>query len=108
MKYSRWSGVFVLLAIAGADAAGAVRWNMAALSEAPRVWADPNRSVEGVQAIFYEGLPWKGQPTRVFAYYGLPEVSEGQKVPAMVLVHGGGARRSFRGSGCGSSGGTPR
>jgi len=90
VKYSRWSGVFVLLAIAGADAAGAVRGNMAALSEAPRVWADPNRSVEGVQAIFYEGLPWKGQPTRVFAYYGLPEVSEGQKVPAMVLVHGGG------------------
>ena len=57
---------------------------------APRVWADPNRSVEGVEAVFYEGLPWKGKPTRVFAYYGLPEVAARERVPAMVLVHGGG------------------
>ena len=69
---------------------GAVRWDMDALSAVPRVWADPNRSVEGVEAIFYEGLPWKGAPTRVFAYYGLPEAGPGEKVPAMVLVHGGG------------------
>ena len=78
------------IVLSGVDAAGAVRWDMAALSETPRVWADPNRSVEGVEAIFYEGLRWKGEATRVFVYYGVPEIAEGQKVPAMVLVHGGG------------------
>ncbi|MDI6450269.1 alpha/beta hydrolase family protein [Anaerobaca lacustris] len=73
-----------------AGTGAAVRWDMEALSVTPRVWEDPNRSVEGVKAIFYEGLPWKGRPTRVFAYCGLPEVPRGEKVPAMVLVHGGG------------------
>ena len=74
----------------GTDAMAGVRWDMDALSVAPRIWADPNRSVEGVEAVFYEGLPWKGKPTRVFAYYGLPEVAARERVPAMVLVHGGG------------------
>jgi cephalosporin-C deacetylase-like acetyl esterase len=41
-----------------------------------------------VKAVFYEGVPWKGNPTRVFAWTGAPK-AEG-KVPAMVLVHGGG------------------
>ena len=43
----------------------------------------------GVRAIFFEALPWKGKPTRVFAWLGLPEQSKG-KVPGVVLVHGGG------------------
>ena len=41
-------------------------------------------------AVFYDGLPWHKHPTRVFAYYGLPKVAPGTKVPGMVLVHGGG------------------
>ena len=45
----------------------------------------------GVTAIFYDGLPYKGKATRVFAYYGIPNVQPGQKVPGVVLVHGGGA-----------------
>ena len=43
--------------------------------------------------MFYEGVTFKGKPTRVFAYYGIPKSQEGdgeQKFPAMVLVHGGG------------------
>jgi len=84
-----WVCVALFVVWAGV-ATAAVRWDMDALSRVPRVWSDPNRSVEGVEAIFYEGLPWKGEPTRVFAYYGVPEVSPGEKVPAMVLVHGGG------------------
>ena len=32
----------------------------------------------------------QSKPTRVFAYYGLPKVAPGTKVPGMVLVHGGG------------------
>jgi dienelactone hydrolase len=36
-------------------------------------------------------LPYRGQPTRVFAYYGLPtNASASARVPAVVLVHGGG------------------
>ncbi len=91
MRILRLISVTIGLAwLVGTNAAGAVRWDMDALSAVPAVWADPNRSVEGAEAVFYEGLPWKGQATRVFAYYGLPEVEPGEKVPAMVLVHGGG------------------
>jgi dienelactone hydrolase len=43
-----------------------------------------------VRTLFYDGVPFKGKPTRVFAYYGAPKVPPGTKVPAMVLVHGGG------------------
>ncbi len=42
----------------------------------------------GVKALFYEGAPYQGKPTRVFAYYGAP--AGGGKFPAMVLIHGGG------------------
>ncbi|MBL9189669.1 MAG: acetylxylan esterase [Opitutaceae bacterium] len=43
----------------------------------------------GLKAIFYDALPWKGKPTRVFAWLGLPANRSG-KVPGVVLVHGGG------------------
>ena len=65
-------------------------WNIDYLTSVPRVESDPERSVEGVEAAFIEGTPWKGRPTRVFAYCGLPSSRPGQQVPAMVLVHGGG------------------
>lgn len=44
---------------------------------------------EGVRAIFFEGVPWKENPTRVFAWIGMPKPT-GNKVPGVVLVHGGG------------------
>src|SRR5262249_45120269 len=40
-------------------------------------------------AIFFDSLPYRGKPTRVFAWYGAPEKRPG-KVPGIVLVHGGG------------------
>jgi len=43
-----------------------------------------------VKAIYYEGIPYQGKPTRVFAFLGMPNVPEGTKVPGIVLVHGGG------------------
>lgn len=50
-----------------------------------------DRALESdVKAIFYEGLSYKGKPTRVFAYLGMPKVPAGTKVPGIVLVHGGG------------------
>ncbi len=45
---------------------------------------------EGVKGIFYTSIPYEGKPTRVAAYIGFPEnASSTNKVPAMVLVHGG-------------------
>lgn len=71
-------------------AAADVPWDMKVLGRAPKFQDDPARSVDGVKAIFFDGPSWKGKQTRVFAYYGAPKVKEGTKVPAMVLVHGGG------------------
>ncbi|WP_437224027.1 alpha/beta hydrolase family protein [Planctomicrobium sp. SH661] len=45
---------------------------------------------EGIRAVSYDALPYRGQPTRVFAWLGVPEVPAGQKVPGVVLIHGGG------------------
>lgn len=43
-----------------------------------------------VQEVYYEGEPYLGKPTRVFAYLGRP--SGKGPFPAMVLVHGGGGQ----------------
>ena len=53
-------------------------------------WEIPEMATNGVKAVWIEGVPWFGKPTRFFAYYSLPEgaVAE-KKVPGIVLVHGG-------------------
>lgn len=43
-----------------------------------------------VKAIMYKGVDYKGKETRVFAWIGVPPCKEGEKLPAMVCVHGGG------------------
>ncbi len=43
-----------------------------------------------VQAIYYEGEPYNGKPTRVFAYMGKPEGTG--PFPAVLLIHGGGGK----------------
>lgn len=65
-------------------------WDVDAFSEAPQTWRAPEFEAEGVDALFYEGPPFRGEPTRVFAYIGVPEVAEGETAPGMVLIHGGG------------------
>jgi len=65
-------------------------WNLEELSKPSRTFAAPEHESDGVKAVFFEALPWRGKPTRAFAYYALPKVEPGKKVPAMVLVHGGG------------------
>jgi len=44
----------------------------------------------GVKALWYEGARYQGMKTKVFALLGYPEMQQGQKVPAVVLIHGGG------------------
>ena len=63
---------------------------MKVLGNAPKTYPADAPLAKGVTGLFYEGLPWHKQPTRVFAYYGLPELAPGMKAPGMVLVHGGG------------------
>ena len=68
-------------------------WNLKDLSKAPAFeWVDR----EGpVHSLLYSGEPYAGQPTRVFAYYASPgtlagDMSKDEKLPAVVLIHGGG------------------
>jgi dipeptidyl aminopeptidase/acylaminoacyl peptidase len=68
-------------------------WNIQELVEAPREFpADGFEESEGIRPIFFEGLPWRGRTTRVFAWMGIPE---GNNLPAMVLIHGGGGTALF-------------
>ncbi len=55
-----------------------------------RSWDIPERTTNGVKAVWIENVPWHGKPTRFFAYYSLPEGATAEKkVPGIVLVHGG-------------------
>lgn len=65
-------------------------WNLSELTQIPEVIPVPEMNQGDIQAIYIEGEPYQGKPTRVFAYYGLPETAAEGNVPAVVLVHGGG------------------
>lgn len=67
-----------------------VPWDLGVLFTAPRWQRIERPKVEGVTPLFFEGLPFQGHPTRVFAWLGLPASATNGPVPAMVLVHGGG------------------
>jgi len=67
-------------------------WNLEELSKAPKfVWDEGTN----VRSLYYEGVPYMGKTTRVFAYYATPGTLSGdpakdKNLPAIVLVHGGG------------------
>jgi len=82
--------VLPICADAFADEPAKLPWDTATLFQAPKSVPAEGFTEEGVSAVFYDGVPYKGAPTRVFAWYGLPKAEPGKKVPAMVLVHGGG------------------
>lgn len=44
---------------------------------------------EFMKPVFFEGLAWRGHPTKVFAWLGIPKTKT-DKLPGVVLVHGGG------------------
>lgn len=48
-------------------------------------------NVKNVHAVLLDGLPYKGSDTQIFAYWGMPDnIPQGEEVPGVVLVHGGG------------------
>lgn len=73
-------------------------WNIQALEKAPNFeWLDRSGSVH---SLFYDAEPYRGKPTKVFAYYASPttlgaDKAAGKRYPGMVLVHGGGGH-AFR------------
>lgn len=79
-----------LVATSGAETTRPFSWDMHALSASPG-WTrfDYPRS-QGVQAITFTGLKYQGRTNRVFAWLGIPAAAPGERLPAMVLVHGGG------------------
>jgi dienelactone hydrolase len=92
--------VFLLLFSAGLESYGVgptkkqkslkSPWNMEQLSKAPKTFDTDEFKADGnIRPIFYEGLKFKGKDTKVFAWYGCPDVKPGMKVPGIVLVHGG-------------------
>lgn len=92
---ARCSGaVFLGLALALAAATAAPPpnsgpWDLIRLRQPPPAsWGTRSNLV---QEVYYEGEPFAGHPTRVFAYYAQPAAGRGP-FPAMVLVHGGGGR----------------
>src|SRR4051812_31083738 len=63
-----------------------VSFDLKQLSQTPEVFPAEGLQVEGVKAFYYAGLPYRGKPTRVFAYYGVPQAVPGdgaKKFPAM-------------------------
>jgi len=65
------------------------------ITEAPKYEVlDRPDATPNLKPIFYSGLNYQGKPTTVFAWLGVPENTEGKKVPAVVLAHGGGGAAS--------------
>jgi len=88
---------FAWVSLAAALAAwGEVTWPMRTLLSVPETYDASAYATNAVRTVFYRGLDFQGKPTRVFAYYGVPEHPAGTKVPAMVLVHGGGGSAFVR------------
>ncbi|MEI7946790.1 MAG: acetylxylan esterase [bacterium] len=81
--------IILLLVFFAVTSQGAVPWNMSELFQAPKCYDAPAYYTNGVKACFYESVMYTGVTTRVFAYYGFPSNCT-SRVPAMVLIHGGG------------------
>jgi dienelactone hydrolase len=62
-------------------------WKLETLRRPPKVTVVEEGKT--LTTLLYEGESYKGKPTRVFAYLARPERNDG-KLPAIVLVHGGG------------------
>ena len=86
------TGVLLAALLAGAAGAGESEsgpWDLSSLRRVPKVeWVKKDGTL---RSLHYAGEPFGGKPTRIFAYYAVPEKREG-RVAAMVCVHGGGGK----------------
>lgn len=67
-------------------------WNLQELEKTPATFPAPEvPTPQNLKTLYFEGLPYKGKATKVFAFYGTPAGADAQhKVPAIILVHGAG------------------
>ncbi len=73
------------------EASAGPKWDLNVLGKTPRFEPAKEPVAKEVESIFFDGVPFQKKPTKVFAYYGLPKnLKPGEKVPGIVLVHGGG------------------
>lgn len=73
------------------EASAGPKWDLNVLGKAPRFKPAKEPVAKEVESIFFDGVPFQKKPTQVFAYYGRPKnLKPGEKVPGIVLVHGGG------------------
>ena len=67
-------------------------WNMAELKKSPTFHWELQKGP--IHSLLYQGEPYKGHDTEVFAFYASPATlglgKPGQKYPGVVLIHGGG------------------
>ena len=80
--------LFVAWPAVAADQIGP--WDVKAL-KAAEVKPEWGKDAGKAKEVFYPGEPFKGKPTRVFAYYAKPAAGDGP-FPAVLLVHGGGGK----------------
>ncbi len=78
-----------------AERFGVAAFDLQRLLQVPEVFPADGFQVgpegdERIRPLFFAGSEYQGRPTRVFAWYGAPATTPGTKLPAMVLVHGGG------------------
>lgn len=65
-------------------------WDVKSL-KATEVKPEWGKAAGKAKEVYYPGEPFKGKPTRVFAYYARPASGDGP-FPAVVCVHGGGGK----------------
>lgn len=66
-------------------------WDTVELYKTPKAYPTDSCKLDGFKSFFYEGLEYKANRTRVFAYYKKPVgISPPGGWPAVICVHGGG------------------
>ena len=73
-------------------------WDLDRLYQPPQTWSAESEGFSElktpngtIRPLFFEGEPYEGKPTRVFAWIGVPAgATKSKPVPGIVLVHGGG------------------
>jgi dienelactone hydrolase len=83
------------VALAGQQINAAPRenlWDLQALASPPEVFPAPEipSSDDRIRSLFFAGPTYRSQPTRVFAWLGVPKLAESAKAPGIVLLHGAG------------------
>lgn len=65
-------------------------WNRAELFKTPKSWDFQSPFKSEVSPVVLEGEPYRGKPTTLYAFYGVPETAtKANPAPAIVLIHGG-------------------